>query len=191
MLLEKLLFGKHLAKGEKILFAVHRHWVMLSKPVTGIGFFGFVIPWILFAIGFNTQVFFWGAVAWSVIAYIMFVYEWMVWYGDAILLTTAGLIKVSWNGPFSNLSARVVYGDIESASYEIKGFWQTVLRYGDFKVNLLGGSQLTIVKANRPKRAEARILELQEKFLNEKGLQDAAGLKDLLSQIAAHQMRQK
>ncbi|MFH0820498.1 MAG: hypothetical protein V1908_01860 [Candidatus Peregrinibacteria bacterium] len=191
MLFEKLFFAKHLEKGEEILYAVHRHSVLLIKPALGVGFFGFLIPWSLYSIGFNTRAFLIIAIVWSVLAYKLFMLELFEWHANSVLITSMGVIHVRWTGFFSNLASRVAYEDLEGAAYEIKGFWSTVLRYGTFTVRMRSGNNFVLPMAAKPAKAEMKLMEFQEKYLNDKNKKDVVGLKSLLSDLASHHLRVK
>ena len=189
MIINRILFGKHLEDREEILYAVHRHWVDMAKSSLEVGFFGFVLPWTLYAIGFNTPLFFWVAVGWSVLAYLRFLALLLDWYCDAWLITNMSVITIQWNGIFSNLSSRVGFEDIEGATYEIRGFWATVFRYGNMTLRVMSGSHFKLGHVANPKKAELAIARYREQFIAERGLKDANSLKALLAGMVARQAR--
>ena len=191
MIVDKLIFSKHLEKGEKVLCSVHKHWVEIFKPTLAVAFFGFVIPWTFYAIGFNTTLFFWIAVVWSVIAYMRFMYILIDWYADVWLITNMAIIVIEWRGIFSNSSTRIGYEDIEGVAYDINGFWGTMLRYGNMTLKVMSGNNLELKNVKNPKKSELDIARFQDKFLNTREMQDAGNLKTLLSQMIAHHMRNK
>lgn len=190
MIIDKLIFGKHLEEGEKILYAVHRHWVAMVKYGLEVGFFGFLIPWALYFLGFNTELFFWIAVIWSVLAYLRFLYVLIDWYSDTWLITSMSVIAITWKGIFNNTSTRLGYEDIEGAAYEIKGFWGTILRYGHVTIRMMSGTTTTLEQVSRPKKAELSLSHFQAKFISEKNMKDTNSLKTLLSNLVARQNRQ-
>ena len=189
MIIDKLIFSKHLEEGEKILYAIHRHWVKVLKQSLEVAFFGLILPWSLYFIGFNTSLFFWIALTWSVFAYFYFMSILLNWYSDAWLITDMNVIIIEWNGVFNNTSARIGYEDIEGASYEIKGFWGTVLRYGNMTLRVISGSHFDLKNVKSPKKAELALARYQDKYLNERNMQDTASLKTLLSDLVSHQIR--
>ena len=191
MIIEKLIFSKHLEKGEKVLYSVHKHWIDILKLVIEVAFFGFLIPWGFYLLGFNTALFFWGAVTWSVLAYLRFLYILMDWYSDVWLITSLGIIVIEWRGLFSNTATRLGYEDIEGVTYDINGFWPTVLSYGDMILKVMSGNNLILKKAKSPQKVELAIMRFQGQFLGEKDMQDAGNLKHLLSQMVSHHMRNK
>ena len=191
MIFQKLIFHKHLEEGEEILFAVHKHWIEIFKQVLEISFFGFAIPWGLYLMGFNTSFFFWAAVLWSAMAYIRFLYVLTDWYADVWLITNMSVINIEWNGFFNNIAGRTNFNDIEGAAYEIKGFWGTMLRYGDMALKVMSGNNLVMKNVTNPKKAELAIAQYQDKYMNDREMQDSGHLKELLSDMIAQHMRQK
>jgi hypothetical protein len=191
MIIDTLIFNKHLEKGEKVLYGVHKHWIEILGSVLGIAFFGFVIPWTFYLIGFNTPLFFWIAVTWSILAYLRFLYILVDWYADVWLVTDMGMIVIDWRGIFSNSSTRIGYEDIEGVAYDINGFWATMLRYGNMTLKVMSGNNLELNPVARPQKAELAIIKFQDKFMNDKEMQDSGNLKTLLSQMVAHHMRNK
>ncbi len=108
MIVDSIVFSKHLEKGEHILYAVHKHWIEVIKPTLELAVFGFALPWTLYFIGFNTDFFFWIAVAWSVLAYMRFMYVLVDWYCDAWLITNMSVLVIEWNGIFNNIALPVL-----------------------------------------------------------------------------------
>ncbi|MBU0727961.1 hypothetical protein KKA95_04720 [Patescibacteria group bacterium] len=191
MIIEKLIFSKHLEKGENVLYSVHKHWVCIFKIALEVGFFGFVVPWGIYILGFNSNLFLWTVVIWSSIAFLRYLYALIDWYADVWLVTDMSIIVIEWRGFFSNAATRIGYEDIEGIAYDINGFWPTVLQYGDITLKVMSGNNLDLKKSKKPKKAELMITKYQDKFLNDREMQDAGNLKGLLSQMIAHHMRQK
>lgn len=191
MLLDRLLFAKHLEENEKILYVVHRHWTYLLRSGLAIAFFGIFMPWGLYAMGLTTPAFFTLATVWSLVGYFYFMYNWFNWYADAWLLTTMGVIEVEWNGFFENAATRMGYEDVEAVAYEIKGFWPTVLRYGTATLRVNSGNNFVMKGCANPKRVEMKVATFQDTYMTERNLQDSEGLKSLLSDLVAQHMRQK
>ncbi|QQR83126.1 hypothetical protein IPJ72_04935 [Candidatus Peregrinibacteria bacterium] len=189
MFIDQILFKKHLEKGEEVLYAVHKHWYVLMKPVLEISFFGFVLPWSLYAIGLRTPLFLGIAVIWSLIAYLRFLYLLLDWYSDAWLITNMSVITVQWNGFFNNSSARISFEDVEGAAYEIKGIVGTLYRFGNITMRLASGSNFILKNAAKPKEAELALARFQDIYMKKRSFQDSKGLKTLLSDLVSHHVR--
>jgi hypothetical protein len=191
MIVDKLIFSKHLEKGEKIMYSVHAHWIKTVKPVLTVTFFGLVIPWGLYFMGFNSKMFFWVAVLWSVLAYLRFLYLMLDWYANVWLITSMSIIITEWHGFFSNTATRIGYEDIEGVAYEIKGFWGTVLRYGNITLKVMSGNNMFMADSANPKKSELAIAHCHSTYLKDRQMQDAGNLKLLLAQMAATYMKSK
>ncbi len=191
MITNSIIFKRHLEKGEKVLYAVHKHWIEMLKPSLEILFFGLALPWVLYFIGFNSKGFLWVALGWTAIAFIRFIYVVIDWYSDTWLITNMSVITIEWNGIFSNNAARLGYEDIEGASYEIKGFWGTILRYGNMTLRVMSGSHSDLKSVSSPKKAELALVRYQDQYLNDRNMQDTDSLKTLLSSLVAHHNKSK
>jgi len=191
MILDRLIYHKHLEKGEKILYSVHKHWIEVAKPALEIGFFGFALPWTFFFVGFDSRPFFWIAVVWSGMAYLRFMYVLIYWYANTWLITNMNVITIEWKGIFSNIATRLGYEDIEGASYEIKGFWGSIFRYVNLVLRVMSGSHAKLENFSRPKKAELALARFKEQFLNDRNLKDANTLKRLLSNLVMYENRNR
>ena len=190
MLFDNILFKKHLEKGESVLYTAHKHWGEFSGPLTKIIFFGFALPWVLYFAGFRTQAFLILAIVWSILAMLRLIYDFIDWYADAWLFTNMSIIIVEWHGLFSNTSKRVGYEDTEGVSFIIKGFWGTVFRFGEVTLGVISGSHIQLKNAAKPKKIELALMKAQSEYLSAKEHQDATGLKNMISQMVQHHMRQ-
>lgn len=190
-MLQKLIFHKHLEEGERILYAVHKHWVSVLNPTIRAIFFGVIIPWGLYAIGFNTIIFFWVAVIWSSFVFLHYFYELINWYSDAFLITTAAIVWIEWGGIFKNAATRTGFQDIEGVSYEISGFWPTLLDYGQVRLKSISGNVIELYPARKPKEVELKIMQYQQSYLQHKDMEDAGKLKQLLSQMVSSHFRRE
>lgn len=190
-MIDKVLFQKHLEKDEEIQYAVHKHGSQFFKPFLFVFFFGFMLPWMLYGSGFKSSLFLTLVVVWNVLAFIKLIYEFIDWYSDVWLFTSMSIIIVEWHGIFSNTSQRIGYEDAEGVSFIIKGFWGTILRYGDITLKVVSGSHVTLRNARHPKRAELALMKHQGDYLSHREMADASGLKQMLSQMVAHHLRKK
>lgn len=191
MFIDKLIFQKHLEKDEKVLFAAHKHWTEFFGPFVSILFFGFVLPWILYYVGFRSNVFLAVIVVWTVLAAVRLLYDFIDWYSDVWLFTNMSIIIVEWHGLFSNTSQRIGYEDTEGVAFVIRGFWGTIFRYGDVTLKVISGSHVDLKNAKSPKKVELALMKHQGSYLNSREMSHAGGLKELLSQMVSHHLRHK
>lgn len=191
MFIDNYIFHKHLEKGEEVLYAAHKHWVEFSGPFIRILFFGFALPWVIYYAGFKSSFFVAVIVVWTVLAAVRLLYDFIDWYSDVWLFTSMSIIIVEWHGVFSNTSARISYEDTEGVSFVIKGFWGTVMRHGDVTLKTISGSHIVLKNAEHPKKIELALMKHQGSYLKTRELADTGSLKQMLSQMVAHHLRNK
>jgi hypothetical protein len=186
-LVRDYLFSDYLEDGEEILYVCHRHPIVMLGDFLRISFFHALIPfafWIFFPRFLIIYL------IWAFIGLIRFFFLVQDWYYDAWLLTNMGIIGVEWTGFFDRTSSRVEYPSVEGVNYSLKGFWQTMLKYGDVTLAKFGGpSTITLKDAARPKRMEKYILKYQEKFMTAKNFQDQEVLKQLLADLVVEHVK--
>ncbi len=114
------------------------------------------------------------------------------YYLDAWVVTTNGIIDIEWHGWFHRQSARVLYSDVQGASYEVKGVWQTVLNVGTISIEKIStGSAISMTHVKNPRRVEGAILQNMEEYLHKKNLKDAKTVQDILTTVVAREMQTK
>ena len=186
--MQKLLFKSHLAEEEKIIFIVHKHWIEILKTSLQFVFFGLVFPWGLWLVFSNL---FWICLIWSLIVYLIFLYEIADWFFDAWLITNLSIINVEWKGIFHRLSSRIDFSDIKEISYEIKGFWGIILKYGQMIVYTNVGTEVILNNTKNPKKIELLIHQVRENFINQQKLQDSDTLQEILADIVKNHLAKK
>ncbi len=191
MILDKFIFQKHLEKDESISFVAHKHWVNFLPSFFRILLFGFILPWLIYFMGFKSELFLMIAGIWTVLAFLRLIYDWIDWHTDVWLFTNMSIIVVEWQGLFSNTSKRIGYEDAEGISFVVKGFWGTIFRYGDVTLGVISGSHVLMQKAASPKKVELALMQNQSNYMKDKEWKDASGLKQMLSKMVQHHLRQK
>ncbi len=191
MFVDKFIFQKHLEKGETVLFAAHKCWTEFSGPLVMVLFFGFLLPWILYYLGFKSSTFLAVIVVWNALAAVRLLYDFIDWYSDVWLFTDMSIIIVEWHGIFSNTSQRIGYEDTEGVSFIIKGFWGTILRFGDVTLKVISGSHVVLKNASHPKKVELALMKHQGTYMRSREMAHAGGLKEMLSQMVSHHLRHK
>ncbi len=190
-MVDKLVFQKHLEEGESILFATHKHWVESIPDFLNVIFFGFMLPWVFYFAGFTAQFYVVIIFVWMFLAFLKLLYSWVDWYADVWLFTNMSIIVVEWQGLFSNTSKRIGYEDAEGVSFAIKGFWGTILRFGDVTLQVISGTHVTMKNAKDPKKIELALMKHQGNFLSQRDQAHSNGLKAMLSEMVAHHLRKK
>lgn len=176
-----ILYRSHLNPGEKILYVGHIHPFMVYAEFMSILFFGLALPGFFY---FLMPPFWIVWAAWAGVGAIKLFFFGLNWYYDALLVTNQSLIDLQWEGIFNRASTRIEYHTIEGVSYEINGFWGTILNFGDFNIERTGSGKVVGLKSvSFPKTLEREILQSQNEFMRNKSFRDHQTLKDLLSNM--------
>lgn len=182
-------FSRFLDDGERVLHVAHRHIVVYFELVYKSFFFGICVPFGLYLL-FPGLLPAWGI--WGAMGVFGLIYHFLDWYFDVWLMTNVGVVDIERNGFFDISSTRIEYHMIEGAAYAIKGFWPTVLNYGDVTVDKLGGQTSIVLKdASRPKRLEGIVGKYQEKYVASRSVRDHQALKNMLSEMIAYHAQNK
>jgi len=181
------LFAGHLVDGEKIIYVAHKHFFILIKDSFKSTFLTIFLPIVFYFL--FPELIFW-ALLWLGLGAVLFIYHFIDWYFDAWLLTNNGIVDVEWNGIFDRNSARVEYHMIEGVGSNIKGFWQTVLNYGDITIDKIGANTAIVLhNAEKPSHVEQLVLKYQEKFVTDKSFRDHNALKSMLSDMIVYHLK--
>ena len=180
MILDEIVFHSLLGKGEKIIAVAHRHPFVVQGALFRILFFGMLIPvggYLLF------KPFYLLWLPWFVIGTLLFCYEWFKWYLDAWIVTNFAVIDQEWNSYFDKATTRIEYQSIAGISTEIRGFWGTVLGFGNIEIEHVSASPIILESVARPRKVERDITREQQRYLSEQNFSDHAKLKDLLTNL--------
>ncbi len=181
--LRQYAFLRFLDKDEKIFKVAHRHIFMFFKNSGSAFLIGLIVPFVLY---YLFPAFLPIFLIWMGVGLVAIFYHFVGWYYDVWLLTDIGVIDIERNGFFDITSTRIEYHMMEGISYTIKGFWRTILNFGDITIDKMGARTCVILKdAPFPKRLERRIMSLQEKFIVSRSVRDHNTLKDMLSEMIA------
>lgn len=184
-MLANILFRSYLNPGEKIRFVAHTH------PFTHYSvFFKTLVLGIVLPLGFNLLIppFYMAWYSWVAIGSLSFFYKLLDWYMDAWIITNVGIIDLQWDGFFRKSSTRIEYYTIEGVTYEIQGFWNTIMNYGNIMIERLGtGTVVTLADVASPKKVEREVLAYQKEFVKEKNFKDHMALKDMLAGMLQRQ----
>jgi len=188
VILDRILFAKHLQDNEKLVYAIHSHWFAAYRPVCKVSFFGMLVPAIFFAM-FPTQISLWIFGAWLILGFFRFLHEVMDWYFDALLVTNFGIVDLDWRSIFDKSSQRIDFDNLTGVAFEQKGICANVLNFGNFTIQSFGGENLNLPVATSPQQAEREVMEAKEKYTHERGLEDEKVLREILSGMVQRHVR--
>ena len=78
--------------------------------------------------------------AWVLSGAILVARGYFIWIRTVFVITDQRIIDFDQSGFFSREVTQATYDQIDEVSYEVNGFWATVLRYGKVLVRLDGAS---------------------------------------------------
>ena len=117
---------------------------------------------------------------WAGLGALLFAYRLMQWYLDAWIITNHAVIDQEWNTIFDKSTTRIEYGNVEGISNEIKGFWGTILRFGNIQIEHMSGQPITLEHVSNPRKVERHIINNQQTFMRRQNFEDHGKLQDLL-----------
>lgn len=187
-MLAGIMFRAYLNPGEKILYVGHVHPFKIYTHFVKRAFFGFVIPGLFYLMVPPFWIA-WGI--WGIVGLIIMFDLFLDWYFDAIIITNQTLIDLQWEGIFNRSSSRIEYHTIEGVSYEVNGFWATILNFGNIAIDRIGaGKPVGLDGVAFPKTVEREILNAQNEFMRNKSFRDHQTLRDMITgMLTDHQIK--
>lgn len=180
MIIANIVFRSLLAKGEKIHYVAHVHPFTVYPILFRSMFFGLLIPLGFY---FLMPPLFWFWVSWFSIGFLLFMYRVIQWYLDAWIITNYGIIDQDWVSFFNKTVTRIEYGNIEGVTSEVKGFWATIMSYGNIQIEHLSGTNVVLKNVTLPRKIESKVLNYQQAFKDDQTFNDHSKLKDLLTTL--------
>lgn len=188
MIIQQILFSRHLDEEEKLLYVGHKHWITCFRSLFKISFFAFLIPWLIYVF-MGTLPFLFFALFASAIGTIRMLYIFIDWFFDAILITSVSLLFVEWNGFFSQESTRISYESIESIAIETKGVLGAIFGFGIIEIERDGAEAIKMKHITNPKRVELEILHAKEEVAEHEMSENKEALHEILVGIVADHIK--
>lgn len=187
-MLNQFLFKKHLEDDETLVCVVHKHWLLGFRVLFWPSLFVLGCVWLMTLAQVR------GAyIAVAIITFVVLVWwlrNFFDYFLDAWLITDQGIIDIAWFGWFHRQSTRVLYSDLQGISYEIKGVWGTLLRFGTLSVEKIStGTAVSLDYVTNPKRVELLVLKNMETYLHSRNMKDAKQVQELLATLVAEQIQ--
>jgi len=136
-------------------------WVILGLAVVGL-IFWFTGASFLFSLTFFLWLIFGGGFAF---------FHWYRWRMNQYIFTTERIIVREQSGFFKRISAEIKLDQIVDITYRVVGIWATLFNFGDLYIKGEGrGDPLVLANIYRPGQVQEELLELKDKFLEEKEL---------------------
>ncbi len=183
--LDSILFRDLLDEGEEIIYVAHVHPFIVFPQFLKLIILGLITP-ALFYVLFPMIPEAW--LGWGAIGLLWFSYELIQWYLDAWIITNIAVINYDWDTPFTKTTNRIEYGNIDSITNEVNGFWATILGFGNIRIDYTS-TPIVLENVSRPKKIERIIVENQAKFVASQTEDDHTRLKELLTTLLRSTIR--
>ena len=158
-------YSKHLKNNEELVKVIHQHGLVFFKPVLG-ALILIILPFFLMFLLFRWQqtglvLFF----VLLVIGLIAIFRALALWSGNVFLITSQRVVLFKQRGLFDKQVLEADFEDIQDIAYRVKGFWQTVGRYGSLRIKTLNGeSNLIVGKIPKPAQVQQLLLQIKKKI---------------------------
>lgn len=169
-----------MSKGENIQYVAHAHPFTIYPILFKTLIFGILIPAGFYYL-LPPFLYLW--IGWGAVGIMIFSYRIVQWYMDAWIITNYGVIDSQWKSFFNKGTTRIEYDYVEGVSKEIKGFWGTILGYGDIKIEHMSGSVITLKNIANPRKVESKVVNHHQQYQEKQKFTDHSNLKDLLTKL--------
>lgn len=169
-----------LEPGEKIIYEVRRHWIVIFGSAVGTVLMA-VLPPVVFATGlyflpanfvkillsyFWLELFFYSI--WLLLFWVTFFVHWTNYYLDVWYITDKRLIDVNQRSIFHREISNLHFDKIQDVTVEVSGIVATFLKFGELRVQTAAeDSRDYIMKdARRPEEVRRIIFEMHNRGSN-------------------------
>ena len=167
---------------EKVILIVRKHWIV-DVGILVSTFFAVFWPLIIYTIVNifctipHTNWIDIGVVIMHL--YILFALFWyyVKWIDhrfDLIIFTDRRMVDINQDKLFSRKISEANLGQIQDVSSEVKGFWGTILHYGDIQIQTAGpeGNVFGMTFVHWPSSIASTVIELRDNYVQQHGTGD-------------------
>ncbi|MEK7580301.1 MAG: PH domain-containing protein [Patescibacteria group bacterium] len=168
------MFSESFSENSQIIRVVHRKFLVYSPSVLAsiilvLGAFFFMLPlfgWSPFGWDWAGEIVFGFLIGLGVLYGLM---TFLVWWDNRLIISNDGLIIYRRKGFFDQHIFKFDYQKIRNIDLSIKGFFQTIFRFGSLTINFNDTSaSIFFSHVSRPLEIQALILKIQVKAQKEK-----------------------
>ncbi len=159
---------------EKVLLVLHRHWIVLLKDLL-IFVALIVLPGVVFLVAKNSLNWDLAAGSLGFIAlvmggslYCLFIWNlafgyWLDYLLDYFVVTDQRVVDIDQEGLFNRTIAEQPLYRVQDVTTEVRGVWQTMLRFGNVYIQTAAEKQRFIFEqVPRPEEVAKQIITLSE-----------------------------
>jgi hypothetical protein len=173
-------FSVYLEDDEEVLYLIHHSILTIFKPIAIITLLFILIP-LLGWYFVDKLSFIWLTI--MVVGTLKILSRLAGWYFNALLATNISLINIEWSGVFNRQATRIEYSQVDAFSYAVMGVFNTILNFGDLIIDKVGGGQVIIKGAFRPKYNTQFLSDFQSKMVDQQLKRDHESLKGVLTNM--------
>lgn len=153
-----------LSENEKVVAAVHRHWIVVARKMTLVVLLLVPLIGILIFVSRVSQKFA-GLILYAVVIYFLFVLflafrSWIDYYLDMWILTDKRLIDIEQTGLFQREVSEIPLFRIQDVTVSIPGFAATFLKFGTITIQTAGEKDFYI-------REISKVYEIKDLIMNQ------------------------
>lgn len=158
----------NLQPDEKIVLALHRHWIAFARKLFVIFIFTVAPLIVLLFMGAPSNNFYFpvaaflSSVYYIVIFFVAFVF-WVDYYLDMWIITDKRIVDVEQTGLFKREVSEFMISKVQDVTIEIPNFTASYLGFGNIMIQTAGEKNFSIKGVPNPDRAKDIILEYAEK----------------------------
>ncbi|PIR71092.1 MAG: hypothetical protein COU44_01420, partial [Candidatus Nealsonbacteria bacterium CG10_big_fil_rev_8_21_14_0_10_40_24] len=149
-------------EGENIIFVLHQHPWTLAKLAFEMLALAVLVATIFMFFGLSWVFFYVFAPSFLIGGYFV-LRGYFTWQNNVYILTNLRILAVAQKGFFHRKVSEVFLEKIADITYEIKGFWQTMLNFGNVLIKTSGQeAAFEILKVDNPFSTSQKITQIVE-----------------------------
>lgn len=147
---------------------IYKHWPYLAPAFMGsVIIIGLSIAFITYSVSIKNAVFALTGIGLILVAIIFLLLSFWIWRNNMGLITNKHIVDIDQYGLFSKSVATLTLDKIQDIKASIKGFWQTIFRYGTLEIQTAGEHDNFIFDyVSDPYFIKSKILEVHREFRN-------------------------
>jgi len=172
---------------EEVLFTFRKHPIVMRKGLV-ISMLAILLGTVPALIKPEMSYFYGGLAAGFVLAAILFLPSWILWYYSIFIVTNQRLIQITQKGFFNKSVVDIGLKKIQSTNYEIKGVQATLLGFGTIMIQTYMGD-LVVHEIHHPAEVIRRLSDvlrsegIEADIMDDEELDNEKGEEELLEEI--------
>ena len=143
---------------EEVIFLFRKHPVVMRKGLV-ISMLAILLGTVPALIKPEMSYFYGGLAGGLVLAFLLFMPSWIMWYYSVFILTNQRLIQITQKGFFNKSVVDLGLSKIQSTNYEIKGIQATLLGFGTIMIQTYMGD-LVVHEVHHPAEVIRKISDV-------------------------------